>query len=82
MALIPGCSARMACMSAPRSASILLLVPRSLRPLGMSPSKPSFRYLRLQPASVEGLRRATVPSGSPTGSALTLLKYSAMLASG
>ena len=82
MALALGCSARIACMSAPRSASILLKVPRSLRPLGMSPSKPSLRYLRLQLASVEGLSLATVPSGSATGSAHTLLKYPAMLASG
>ena len=82
MALILGLSARMACMSAPRSASILLLVPRSDLPLGIRPSKPSLRYLRLQLARVEGLSLTLVPSGSPTGSALTLLKYSAMLASG
>ena len=59
-----------------------LLVPRSERTFGISPSNPSARYLRLQLASVEGLSLATVPSGSPTGSAHTLLKYSAMLASG
>ena len=73
LAPISGCSARLRSISAPSSSSILRLVPRSERPLGMSASKPPARYRLLQLASVAALTRRW-PSGISTGDSETLLK--------